>query len=270
MLAWPNLADVNPLFTPAPVLSGGSWETSLPLSNLQDRRLAKVARSTNDDAASTQFDLDLGTARTVRVVALVGHNFSSAATVEVDAGSSQGSTSAHNGSALAAYPSGETAETLEGLTLAYLLILPADVSARWWRVKIVDTSNPDNYVQIGRLFVAPAYQPTINASYGLREGWEDDSVSHHSDGGATLHRERRKRRTASFALAEITENEALVNVFPLQHRQGTTRQCYYIFDPADTTHLFRRSFLCRQREMSSLEMATLSRYGAPLSLVEEL
>lgn len=270
MLAYPNLADVNPLYSPAPVLTGGSWLANLPLTNLQDRRIAKVARSTNDDAASTQFDLDLGSARTVRVVALIGVNFSSAATVEIEGGTSQGATDVYNGTAVAGYPAGETAESLDGLTLSYLLVLPSNLSARWWRVKIVDTSNPDNYVQIGRLFVAPVWQPTYNADYGLVQGWEDDSRSEYSEGGATLHVERRKRRTLTFTLSEIAEAEAMANHFPIQHRQGTTRQMYVIFDPADTTMLFKRSFLCVQQDISSLAMRSLSRYGAPMSLVEEL
>jgi hypothetical protein len=43
-----------------------------------------------------------------------------------------------------------------------------------------------------------------------------------------------------------------------------------VFDPADTTHLHRRSFLARWQELSSFEMAILARVGVPISLVEEL
>lgn len=270
LVAFPCLSDVNPLFTPAPVLVGGSWQASLPLANLQDRRIHKVARSVDATTGSTQFDIDFGTARSIRVLALVGVNFTSAATVEVDAGTTQGATGVRDGAALAAYPAGETPETLDGLTLSYVLVLPAALSARWWRVKIVDTSNPAGYVEIGRLFAGPAYQPTINARYGLRQGFEDDSAAHNTDGGATILTERRVRRTVQFVLPQIPVNEALANLFPLAHRQRTTRQCYFVFDPDDTTHLFRRSFLCRQRELSASEMATFDRYEHPLSLVEEL
>jgi hypothetical protein len=214
--------------------------------------------------------VDLGTARAIRLVALPTHNFTSSATVEVDAGTSLGASDVLNGSALAAYPSGETAETLEGLNVGYVLILASPTTARYWRIKIVDTGNPAGYIELGRVFLGPAYQPTINAAYGLRQGWEDDSTASHSDGGATILQEKRKRRWATFMLPEVTETEALGNLFPLAHRQGTTRQCYFVFDAADSTQLYRRSFLCRQRELSALEMATLARYGTPLSLVEEL
>jgi hypothetical protein len=268
LLAAPNWADVSVLHTPA--LSGGSWSAALPLANLQDRRVARVARASDALAASTQFNLDMGTARATRVVALVGHNFTSAATVEVDGGTSAGASDVYNGSAVAAYPAGETTETLEGLTPAYLLVLPSVLTFRHLTVKIADTSNPAGYVQVGRLFVANAYQPTINAQYGLQQGFDDDSTSVNADGGATIHSERRKRRWATFTLPEIPAAEALASLFPLLHRQGTTRQWYFVFDPTDTTHLFRRSFLCRFRELGALEMATLERYGKPVALVEEL
>src|SRR5262245_42530055 len=81
MIGWPIWSDVGPLGSPT--LSGGSWLVALPLTNLQDRRLARVARSTNDDAASTQFDVDLTVARSIRVISLVNHNLSLAATVRV-------------------------------------------------------------------------------------------------------------------------------------------------------------------------------------------
>ena len=83
VFGFPVYSDVGVLQTPA--LSGGSWESDLPLTNLQDARLAKVARSTNALAASTCFDLDLGTSRSVRVHSLWKHNLSSAATARVRA-----------------------------------------------------------------------------------------------------------------------------------------------------------------------------------------
>lgn len=268
LLAYPNWADVSVLFTP--VLSAGSWNASLPLSNLQDRRLAKVARSTDATTGSTQFRIDLGVARAVRLIALPTHNFTSAATVEVNGGTSAGASDVYNGAAVAAYPAGETAETLEGLNTGYVLVLPSSLTARYWTVLINDTANPAGYVELGRLFVGDAYQPTINAAYGLQQGWEDDSTAEISDGGAAIVEERRMRRTATFTLPQVPVNEALVNLFPLAHRQRTTRQCYFVFDAGDTTHLFRRSFLCRQRQLSAFAMDTFDRYEHPVGLVEEL
>lgn len=68
-LAWQNRTDEG-------TLSGGSWLSTLPLTNLQDRTVQKVARSSNALTESTQFDIDLSQARSIGALALVVHNIS--------------------------------------------------------------------------------------------------------------------------------------------------------------------------------------------------
>lgn len=68
-LGWNNRTDAG-------TLSGGSWLANLPLTNLQNRQVQKVARSTNAATSSTQFTMDLGQARTLGAVGLVVHNIS--------------------------------------------------------------------------------------------------------------------------------------------------------------------------------------------------
>jgi hypothetical protein len=65
MLGFPNRAD-------AAVLSGGQWQ--VPITNLQDRRLSRVARSASLARSSTQFDVDLGVPRRLSLIAIVRHN----------------------------------------------------------------------------------------------------------------------------------------------------------------------------------------------------
>lgn len=74
LLGWPIYSDVGVLYTPT--LSGGSWETTLPRTNLQDDRLHRVARTTNDATTSTVVAADLGVSRAMRVFGLVNHNLS--------------------------------------------------------------------------------------------------------------------------------------------------------------------------------------------------
>ncbi|ALP62826.1 hypothetical protein [Paraburkholderia caribensis] len=65
LLGFPNRTD-------SATLSGGNWQT--PLTNLQDRRLSRVARSASPDKAATQFDVDLGVPRKLSLFAIVRHN----------------------------------------------------------------------------------------------------------------------------------------------------------------------------------------------------
>lgn len=57
-------------------LSGGSWETTLPLSKVKNRVLGEVARTTNDSLTSTTFDIDLTAERNIKVLSLINHNIS--------------------------------------------------------------------------------------------------------------------------------------------------------------------------------------------------
>jgi hypothetical protein len=85
-LAWQNRTDEG-------TLSGGSWLAALPLVNLQYRQVQKVARSASAANASTQFMIDLGSAKAIGVIALVVHNISVSGKVRVTASDTQTFTS---------------------------------------------------------------------------------------------------------------------------------------------------------------------------------
>lgn len=78
-LGWNNRIDSG-------TLSGGSWQSTLPLTNLQARQVQRVARSTSAAASSTQFSIDLGQARSIGVLALVVHNISVTGYARITAG----------------------------------------------------------------------------------------------------------------------------------------------------------------------------------------
>ena len=67
-------------------LSGGQWESLLPLTNLKDGRLGKVARSDDATVYDTRFRFDLGANYVLRALALVNHNLTTAARWRVKVG----------------------------------------------------------------------------------------------------------------------------------------------------------------------------------------
>ena len=79
LLGFPIYSDAGTLYTPT--LSGGSWQATLPLVNLQNRYLAKVARSSTAAVADTLFEVDLKAARRIGCIAIPKHTLSQAATV---------------------------------------------------------------------------------------------------------------------------------------------------------------------------------------------
>lgn len=291
VLGYPIYSDVNPAFAVVPALSGGAWSAGLPLTNLQNRELSKVARSSNALAPSTQFTADLGVARAWRAYALLGHNCSLAATVRVRAGDHP--TDFTGGHLLydsttvdvwrAVYPGGSipsyhpsfatgklTAESAVGFPMPIMFVPPAPISARYLLTEITDTTNPAGYVQAGRLVIAYGYQPSLNMSYGLRLGYESATQRLESDGGQFLFNAKPRRRSVTFAINDLPQDEALVEPFDLQRRVGTSEQLLFVFDPTDTALMPWRSFLSVFKELSALEMATFARFGVPLSLIEEL
>jgi len=270
-------------------LSGGSWEASLPLSNLTDARVTKVARSTDALTASTTFDVDMGQDRYISMVCLVGHNLSLNATVRVY-GDDAASFAApdYDSTALDAfgnvYPASMptwidpadrdqqlTAEDwAAGYKVDFIHVLSTPTSARYWRIAISDTGNTDGYVEIGRLVIASAYQPTINMAKGAGLGWQTSSTRTESRGGAFFHEDRPRRRVFNFTLPMVDTDEALVHGFELQRALGTTNQLFFIFDPDDTVHMHRRSFLCVLDSLSPLQMPYTDWVEQPMSVIEEL
>ena len=66
-MGFPNRVD-------SATLSGGSWYASLPLNNLKNRTIGRVARTTNTALASTQFNIDFGRTRSTAIFGLINNN----------------------------------------------------------------------------------------------------------------------------------------------------------------------------------------------------
>lgn len=81
LLGFPTYSDAQPLVSPA--LDSGSWASALPLSNLQQRRLAKVARSTDAALTSTRLRCDLKQDRAISLVHVPKHTISIAGKARV-------------------------------------------------------------------------------------------------------------------------------------------------------------------------------------------
>ncbi len=460
----PIFSDTNQTYTPS--FSGGSWSSALPLTNLQDRRLSKVARSSNALAASTTFDVDLGVARSCRVFAVPKHNFSLASSMRIRGSSSatnfnvgsnyflrseqldnaswtkvnstitanaandstgaatldkiaEGNTgsdayyvqqstptltnSATQGVAVefkaaertwawigtlnkagvnsvsyinlstgalgtvsgnhtasvtdmgsgvykltifwnastggsapfvnfgtatgdllqthtgvvgngiyagrvhgieaatmgtyettttavvtggfVVYDSGTvdvyhddaalTAEDLaemraQGFNPGFTHVASSAQSARYWRFDITDTANASGYVELGRLIIAGGWQPTINMAYGAKLGWDTSTSRTETDGGAAVYNERVRRRTAQIVIEGLPEAEAHTNAFDWGRKLGIAKQLMFVFDPSDTTHMHRRSFLGVLKELTALDFPYYARNTVPISVIEEI
>jgi hypothetical protein len=83
LIGAPIYSDVGVLEAPA-FDASGQWNPSLPLTNLQDRRLWRATRSASADPAKSRLALDLKRDRQIRVIAFPKHNLVQRPRVLVD------------------------------------------------------------------------------------------------------------------------------------------------------------------------------------------
>lgn len=280
---YPNRADET-------TLSGGSWETTLPLANLKDRIIAHVARSTDDATSSTKFDIDLGKSRMIGLFALAGHNLSVDATIKITGATSQANLTSspfYTTGWIDVWPTGAipldmleweddnfwlgtiTAEARAAYNTPFIKAITKN-SLRWWRVEIDDTTNPDGYVQVGRLFLSDSWTPTYNMSYGASLAVEDPGSVEESEGGTEFFDVRAKFRTLNLDLDFVSENEAYARILEIQRQLGTRGELLVIPDPDDTNNGFRRNMLGRLVKIEPIVNTFTQYYKVSIEIKEIL
>lgn len=267
-------------------LSGGNWLPSLPLENLQDRFLAHVARSAGLANNDTQILVDLGYPRPVRLLAMLAHNGSSSAQVQIigadDAACTQvkvdtgrqdlwptifspGTVEWEENSFWLGVP--EAAERAK-YPAVYTHIFDQEVVARYWCINIFDSANTDGWFEFGRLVVSPGWQPSWNMSLGVSLAVVDPSKVSESLGGAQFFDRRPQKRVARFALDHLDTVEAYERAFDMVQSLGRAGEVFVVLDPTDKRNLLRRAFLARVDDGSALQRPDKARHTMRFSLTE--
>ena len=284
IMAFPIVSD-----NAAATYAGGSWVATLPLTNLQDDRLARVTRSTSASLANAQFTIDFGIAEWVRLVALVDHNFSRTSAVRVRGSNTPGDwtvTTYDSGwfdgwpitSPLYVAPVGDpswldgrmSAEEAANYNLSAIYIAADEAAAQYWKIEISDIGNAAGYVQMGRLVMSKAWQPTINMSVGATIGVSTETSFQRSDAGPKYFNVQPRARSVAFTIDNMETDEIFTYSFEMQRQLGLAEQLFFVWDADDTVHLFRRSFLATLRELNPLEASSASFYDTALSCEDVL
>lgn len=285
LFAYPDRVIPSAVITPT--LSGGSWAAGFPLANLQNPEMTLLARSADDAAASTLVNIDLGTDRGIRVWSLLRHNLSLTATVRLRAWGEAGhTTTLHDTGTLPAWltfyppealPWGHpdlwngliNVEDRDGYQFDLIRVFAEQVVARYWTLEITDTANPDGYVELGRLILAPGFVPPENMSYGATVGWESNANTTRMLSGKRWVNETAKWRTATCTLEGQTPEQAASTLLEMQRRLGKSGELLFIYDEADLYQaMWQRSFLCNMEELNPIEHAGFNRNTAAFKLTE--
>jgi hypothetical protein len=137
------------------VISTNSQTVNYPVSNVIDSRLSRIYKTDSSTTAEVVFDMV--SAVTADAVCIANHNLTASATIKLQANSSDVWTSP---------PVDETlvydADIIVGLITS--------ASYRYWRVQVVDGTNPDGELEFGRIWIgdsytAPGVAPTVTVDY---------------------------------------------------------------------------------------------------------
>jgi hypothetical protein len=279
VLAWPNRVDEA-------TLSGGAWQPTLPLANLQTRELFEVARSLDLDPGSTQLTLTLPAARNIGLIALVAHNLSLSAAVRVEAGYGDDLVQTQYDSgwqpawpAVVPYSQAEwendnwwsgQLDQAQRDAVAKVFFVRPNAIAKTWRIAIDDPANPEGFVQLGRAFLAESWSPRFNYAYGNQFGYEADVTVARASGGNEYLRARPSRRIFAFSLDCLVDAEAHARVFDLQRDLGEAGELFVLPNPDDVDNAHRRAFLARLKKINPITHRNLPMHAAAFSLVEIL
>lgn len=249
LLSYNNFADDGTL---SEVGSGNQWLSSLPLANLQNPLLSKVART--DSELVVDFDLDIGDRKTISFVALLKHNLTSAATWRVrisnvdtfattvyDSGTIDiwSRTETLGSSPWGAFPWDGKATPEDG-DFGFLIF--DAVFGRYVRIDIVDSGNPDGYIQAGRLIVDSPFRPTVNPSYGLQIGYVNPSNKRRSRGGQPWVDRLPQYREMRIPFEAILESQAYGTLYEIDRQAGISGDVFVMLDPDDEINRHRQGF----------------------------
>jgi hypothetical protein len=280
-ISFQNLSDTA-------TLSGGSWVTTLPLANLQQTLMSKIARSTNALATSTVINVDLLAVNVnIRLIALVRHNFSTSATYTVKAGTTPGASNVYNSGAAQpvwtpVFLPGDLEFEQDPWWLGYAIDsdianYPASLwidcgqnfQARYWTIQITDSGNTAGYVQISRLWMGQLWQSPHSYEYGATTIWEARDVEEQSLGGVLYFDPRPSARVFNFSFGALVHQEAYGIILEI-HRIAKNSGQVVVIPDQDDQYFYKRNLLGRLRKMDPLKQITWKIHTAGFEVEEVL
>ena len=264
--------------------SGGSWEAGLPLTQLNRALLAAVARSTDDTAANTVIDIDLGSIRNVGLIALCNHNLSPAATWRIRAYDDAGHvTETYDSTSMPVWIAFYSSLELEweddnfwtggssgspGFPNTAISLVPNQGHVqRYWRIELSDELNLAGYVQIGRVVMAKAYRPACLPQVGGQLGHYTETSAVSGIGGTQAFDIRPRLRQSRITLSYNDAGHSRI-LFDLSGAAGVHDDVFFVFDDTATFDFYRFSWLGKFIEVTSLEYITYNRTSKALAIRE--
>jgi hypothetical protein len=218
----------NDLFKDA-TLTANSEVATLPAENAQDPLVDNVYRSTGDTAEWLKFNL--GSAKSLNNVALINHNLTTSASNIIVEGN--GSDSWATPTFSQTFSAWETGETDSGLkTIVRNIFLSSTPSLQWWRIRLEDPTNPDGYIEIGRVMGGEYFEAEQNYNSGYKQEIVD--LSHKTQVGSYRTIDRRgKYNEIRCNISYISSADKFDEWLTMFQAVGITDDVVMCLDPSD-------------------------------------
>ena len=239
-------------------VSGGSWETAYPLTNIKTRYLYQRARSTDDLASSSTMVIDTGENQNIGVVALIRTNLTTNATVRIYGYTDAGLTAlTYDSTALPVYDGGEWAHHF------------TPTAARYFKIVISNPGNPDGYIELGRVFIGWRFMPEVCTDWGLNITVESKTAVLEALAGPEYFDSRPNRRIVTGQWSWLTQAEAHDVYLSILREQDVEKEVYLMMD-TDTDYKDQVWFLGRFRSLSAIEWPYVDKHSAGFEVSEVL
>lgn len=231
--------------------SGGSWQTYLPLTNMQTPRAQEVAQATSAASGSTKFDCDLGATRKVGLIELQHLVTTTSGTIRVRAGTDATFASNNYDSTtissvpLDTSPWGDSATKYnisEYANLGYprYFIPTAIFDCRYIRVEVVDTgASPP--LQIGHFGAWEVYEFKYNFSDFSISPVDEASLTTTAFGSTFITRRYQHQllRITFGAIDAASGADFLERILPILRIKGLSDPICIVPFPADGSNVER-------------------------------
>ena len=268
--------------------SGGSWSTAYPTTNLSTLPFAKVARTADASAPSTQFRGTFSQPRLAEIIVLCRHNLTLNAKWRVRLYE-------HADDVQPVFDSGfvdvwpqvysDDQVTWDSASYWDRKYTNADIAGYPWFapmyvdgaytvaafvVEIADPSNPAGYIQIGLCEVASALDFPIGLSFGAQPGFITNTVVTAADGGVEYFEQRVAPRSFTGSLAAVLRTTALATFYELQRQHDVRVPFFWWPDRENTQDALRLAYMARLNALDPLSQAYFQHDSVTLHLKEIL
>lgn len=289
--ARPNWVAGSNFATPAIGAGFGSFESTMPASNLLTEFLAEKARTTDVTTASTKVRIDLGVARGAQAVGIIGTNVSTpGGQVKISAYSDAAYSEVVEAGAFAdfwadVYPWGTlfwgapglmtsqklTPEQADGYPANYIKTYASPVIARYWQIEIDDTTNSDGYIDISRVVIAPVWRASVNFLPGQSSiGWTSASTVKYGRTGVRFPSRKPSRRYARFGFDLLPESEVFAQPFEMARQDDLDGEVLVIPDSDNVTTGLQQSFLANLRVLPEFDYGQITYMSTVIEAEEVL